>query len=189
MVAQTSKEETEWSHSFTHFENSIFNDIYTDTENLIFLISKSIFKKHIQHLDEGDLLKSYALKTTVFWYFEKKALSLEESDWFGDEAILLFHTQEIFKVMQSFFQKRFLPSYFIPKMNLIKSVREELLDKAIQQIERKVLTSTSLNDLFTVKELKNIQIVLNSLRNMILNFKEKYEFMKSFPSMNNKKNR
>ena len=71
-------------------------------------------------------------------------------------------------------------------MNLIKILHKELLDKSIQQIERKVLRSTSLNDLFTVKELEDVQIVLNFLRNMILNGKEKYEFMKLFSSKNNK---
>ena len=182
LVAKSSQEEkynknsTEWSYSFTHIENSIFNDIYTDTENLIYLISKSAFKKHIQHMDDGDVLKSYLLKSTVFWYFEAmgRRVRLKESDWF-DEAIVLFHTQKIFKKMQIYLEKGFLPSYFIPELNLIKGVNKYLLDKVIHQIERKVLGSTSLDDLFTVKELKDLQIRLNSIKDTLLYGKENYK--------------
>ena len=47
------KNTTEWSYSFCHIENYIFTDVFTDTHNLIYLVTKSIFKKHIQPLDNN----------------------------------------------------------------------------------------------------------------------------------------
>ena len=124
IVAKSSHEEklnkntTEWSYSFCHIENYIFTDVITNTQTLIYLISKSIYKKYIQPLD-NNLLTSYLMKTISLWRFENEELS--QDDWFNDTKILT-QTQHLFKDLKRSLEKGFLPSYFIPKLNVIEGM-------------------------------------------------------------------
>ena len=93
------KNTTEWSYSFCHIENYIFTDVFTDTHNLIYLVTKSIFKKHIQPLD-NNLLTSYVMKTILFWRFENETLS--QDDWFNDTKIIS-QMRSLFKDLKRFF--------------------------------------------------------------------------------------
>ena len=169
IVAKSSHEEkfnkntTECSYSFCHIENYIFTDVFTDTQTLIYLISKSIYKKHIQPLD-NNLLTSYFLKTISLWRFENEEFS--QDDWFNDTKILT-QTRHLFKDLKRSLEKGVLPSYFIPKLNLIEGMNKELIKDVIDVVEHKVL-GTPLEDLFNVKELREAQEFLQEKKSLIL---------------------
>ena len=183
IVAKSSNEEkfnkntTEWSYSFCHIENYIFTDVFTDTQTLIYLISKSIFKKHIQPLD-NNLLTSYLMKTISLWRFENEEFS--QDDWFKDTKILT-QTRHLFKDLKRSLEKGFLPSYFIPKLNLIEGMDKKLIKDVIDVVEHKVL-GTPFEDLFSVEELREAQDFLHDFKSCLLYGKEMHDFIdKLFP--------
>ena len=176
IVAKSSNEEkfnkntTEWSYSFCHIENYIFTDVFTDTQTLIYLISKSIYKKHIQPLD-NNLLTSYLMKTISLWRFENEEFS--QDDWFNDTKILT-QTRHLFKDLKRFLKKGFLPSYFIPKLNLIEGMDKKLIKDVIDVVEHKVL-GTPFEDLFSVEELREAQDFLHDFKSCLLYGKEMHD--------------
>ena len=181
IVAKSSHEEksnkntTEWSYSFCHIENHIFTDVFTDTHRLIYLFTKSIFKKHIQPLD-NNLLTSYLMKTILFWRFENEKFSQE--DWFNG-TMILSQTHSMFKDFKRFLEKGFLPMYFIPKLNLIERMNEKLRQDVIDMIENKIFNS-SLEELFNLEELKEVQWLFQDLNNFILYTEESKNFHRNF---------
>ena len=185
IVAKSSHEEksnkntTEWSYSFCHIENHIFTDVFTDTHNLIYLVTKSIFKKHIQPLDDN-LLTSYLIKTVSFWRFESEKFS--QDDWFND-TMILSQTQIMFKDLKRFLEKGFLPMYFIPKLNLIETMDTKLRNAVIDVIENKILKS-SFKELFIVDELEEAQKSIQDFTTFAFYVKEKIEFVKSLTISN-----
>ena len=188
IVAKSSHEEksnkntTEWSYSFCHIENHIFTDVFTDTHNLIFLVTKSIFKKHIQPLN-NNLLTSYLMKTISFWRFENEKCS--QDDWF-DDAMILSQTHNLFKDLKRFLEKGFLPMYFIPKLNLIERMDTKLRKNVIGVIDHKILKS-SFQELFDVEELKDAHELLQELKSAIIYGKRMYTFLRTyFPRTLNK---
>ena len=174
IVAKSSHEEkfnkntTEWSYSFCHIENHIFADVFTTTQRLTYLVTKSIFKKHIQPLD-NNLLTSYLMKTVLLWRFENETFS--QDDWFNDTKILS-QTRNLFKDLKRFLEEGFLPMYFIPKLNLTERMDKNLRIDVIDVIEQKVLNS-SFDDLFNVEELKKAQELLTNIKSFLY-FEEKY---------------
>ena len=169
IVAKSSHEEklnkntTEWSYSFCHVENHIFIDIFTDTQRLIYLITKSIFKKHIQPLN-SNILTSYLMKTITLWSFETKQFS--QDDWLDDKKILTT-SLGLFRDLKVSFEKGFLPSYFIPKLNLMKGMDKKLIEDVIYAINHNVFDKP-FDDLFQVQEIKDAQNYLQDIKNYIL---------------------
>ena len=172
---KTNKNTTEWSYSFCHIENHIFTDVFTDTHRLIYLVTKSIFKKHIQPLD-NNLLTSYLMKTILFWRFENEKFSQE--DWFNG-TMILSQTHSMFKDFKRFLEKGFLPMYFIPKLNLIERMNEKLRQDVIDMIENNIFNS-SLEELFNLEELKEVQWLFQDLNNFILYTEESKNFHRNF---------
>ena len=174
IVAKSSHEEksnkntTEWSYSFCHIENHIFTDVFTDTHRLIYLVTKSIFKKHIQPLD-NNLLTSYLMKTILFWRFENEKFS--QDDWF-DDAIILSQTHIMFEDLKRFLEKGFLPMYFIPKLNLIERMDTKLRKDVIDVIENKIQKS-SFQELFDVEELKKALELIQEVKSALFYISEK----------------
>ena len=165
---KTNKNTTEWSYSFCHIENHIFTDVFTDTHRLIYLVTKSIFKKHIQPLD-NNLLTSYLMKTILFWRFENEKFS--QDDWF-DDAIILSQTHIMFEDLKRFLEKGFLPMYFIPKLNLIERMDTKLRKNVIDVIENKIQKS-SFQELFDVEELKEALEMIQEVKSALFYISEK----------------
>ena len=119
-------EEIEWRISFSIAEN-FFS--LNHTQLLVYALMKILLKDIIcQNKNLSDLLRSYFLKTVLFWVSEE----LPQSEWIPSKMISLF--MQCFKRLIYFIKILYLPHYFIPENNLIESKilerdREYLLDE------------------------------------------------------------
>ena len=138
------------------------------------MITKSIFKKHIQPLN-NNILTSYLLKTTTLWSFENKHFS--QDDWLDDKKILAT-THGLFKNLKKFLEKGFLPSYFIPELNLIKKMDEKLIKDVINVIDK--IVNATFEDLFRIQELKDAQNHLQEFKTFFIYSKIYIEIVEKF---------
>ena len=94
------------------------------------MIFKSIFNKSLKHFDE-EVLTSYIVKTIVLWRFEDT--NLDYNDWQNDTRIWEI-TGILFEDLYETFDKGFLKDYFIPEINVLKRLDENLRDKCRKRI-------------------------------------------------------
>ena len=104
------------------------------------------------------------MKTITLWSFEKKQFS--QDDWLDDKKILTT-SLGLFRDLKISFEKGFLPSYFIPKLNLMKGMDKKLIEDVIYAINHNVFDKP-FDDLFQVQEIKDAQNYLQDIKNYIL---------------------
>ena len=138
LIAKTSREEksnikaTEFQYSFAHIEQKIMTLLSTNQRTL-FYTAKVIFKKTIQPFSEV-YFPSFLIKNTMFLICEQTPPDHHLWDFISDEEFLI-SLRYFFKKLKSYFKDGFLPYYFIPDINLIDGLPEELSVKVLATLE------------------------------------------------------
>lgn len=103
--------EFEWRFSFSAIELKLVQSM-TETQKLAYSILKAIIKNEMKE-KKMDVFKSYHLKTTLFWFLEKRDWKIWESQSLHANII------ELLDFFIAFYADGDLPNYFIRKNNMI----------------------------------------------------------------------
>ena len=124
IIAKPSNEEkdnlesTEWCYSFAHVEKELANR-RSEQQKLIYLIIKSIFYKYMKPIDP-EFITSYFLKTIMLWFCEEHPPDHRIWEIYFPSMINII--QYLFKRFKEALERKRLQHYFIPKINLIRSL-------------------------------------------------------------------
>ena len=118
--------ELEWRMSFSRAELTLMHNI-SCSQRQCYLLLKTL---HSQELKKPKALVSYHLKTLFLWMCEMIPLEEWNPDNIGTCLMkMLDHLYHCLK-------ERNLPSYFIPKNNLIDRIPDELCDELASRVEQ-----------------------------------------------------
>ena len=138
LIAKTSREEksninaTELQYSFAHIEQKIMRLLSTNQRTL-FYTAKVIFKKWIQPLSEV-YFPSFLVKNTMFWICEQTPPDDPLWDFISDEEFFT-SLRYFFIKLTGYFMNGFMPYYFIPDVNLIEGLPDELFEKVLATLK------------------------------------------------------
>ena len=129
------------------------------------MIFKSIFNKSLKNLDE-EVLTSYIVKTIVLRRFEK--VNLDFDDWHNDTKIWEI-TDILFNDLFEAFESRSLEHYFIPSINVLKRLEENVGDSCLKRITEIRANLKTVIDIKEVIEARHfLEEIMLLLRDAIL---------------------
>ncbi|XP_033125553.1 uncharacterized protein LOC117123663 [Anneissia japonica] len=114
--SQDDDDDWEWTVSFPESETHLCPCI-PKTAKACYLALKIIFKDHLSYYSEG--LKTYQLKTLLFWELEKHPAELWETQ--NIEQCFMCLLERLKKVIE----EKHCPSYWIENLNLFKNCDEK----------------------------------------------------------------
>ena len=114
----------EWRISYSHAETEICRNI-SDEARSAYLKFKDQIKGNICNARCGEVIKSYHLKTTLFWVLE------ECGDADVEEEVYLLRLKE---KLASFLQRRNIQHYFNPRINLVDHISQNDLSSVLQAL-------------------------------------------------------
>ena len=124
---------SEWRLSFSLPETSLAQ-LRTEEQKRAYYFFKIFFYQHLKCIEsshpEGKPLYSYAIKTTMLWASEE--LPPKDPIWASLETSA---QMLLFKLLGSL-QTGFLPHYFVPEINLLERVGEDVRDRCAAIISR-----------------------------------------------------
>ena len=120
----------ELRYSFAHLERELVLKRSSD-QGYIYLIFKSMFYKWIKPID-SEAISSFVAKTIMFWASEK--YPPESEIW--QKASSIYAVTYLLRELLSALEKKHLPYYFIPCINVIERVNDTLRMKLISKIEK-----------------------------------------------------
>ena len=123
------KSTLELRYSFAHLERELALKRSSD-QGYIYLIFKSMFYKWIKPID-SEAISSFVAKTIMFWASEK--YPPESKMW--QKASSIYAVTYLFRELLSALEKKHLPYYFIPCINIIERVNDTLRTKLISKTE------------------------------------------------------
>lgn len=155
---------TEWSYSYVHIENHIFAKQLTETQRLVHLIFKSIINKNLKYIDP-DTITSYIFKTLLFW----KCHHLPPENPYWNDTNTMAAVQGLFQDFLYHLRTGFLPSYFVPQINVMEKFNLMLRQICIEQIKSAIIPN--LSQLIKWHELKEairlVEIGINFKQNLL----------------------
>ena len=165
---------TEFRYSFAHIERKLVS-LQSDTQRLFFLIFKSMFYKWIVPIDE-DKISSYIAKTIMLWTCEK--YPPHDNLWSIDGHPESIHRSVQFllrNLHEAFFTKH-LSYYFIPEINILENIPDNVLSKACDKLKMILLDIQSAVPSTTqthivIEVLENIKRISKDMRYSIKEFK------------------
>ena len=119
---------SELRYSFAHLERELTSRRSSD-QNYIYLIFKSMFYKWIKPIDP-DVISSFIVKTIMFWVCEEYYPN--HRIWRKKSCVRTLN--RLFCKLLSALEDRHLPYYFIPSINVIDTINDELRIKMISII-------------------------------------------------------
>ena len=119
----------EMRYSFAHLERELVLKRSSD-QGYIYLIFKSMFYKWVKPID-SETISSFVAKTIMFWTSEK--YPPDSKMW--QKASSIYAVTYLFRELLSALEKKHLPYYFIPCINIIEKVNDTLRMKMISKIE------------------------------------------------------
>ena len=118
----------DWRWSFSSAEISLAN-FRTASMKFCYFIFKSIFYRFLkEETEDGKCLPSYVAKTCMLYASEELG-----AQWFEDNSIahcIIFLLRNLRQSLTS----SFVPHYFIPKLNLLTSMPQNVVDRAISRL-------------------------------------------------------
>lgn len=142
VIAKTSKEEknnkeaTELQYSFTHLESKIMS-LLSPNQRTVFYTTKIIFKQWIKPYSEA-YLPSFLIKNIILWTCEQNPP--HHPLWsFEFEDNFLNTLRYMFVKLKKHIEDGFFAYYFIPQINLIEGLPEELSQEVIATLEDIIL--------------------------------------------------
>ena len=116
---------SELQYSFAHLERELVSRRSSD-QGYLYLIFKSIFYKWIKPIDP-DAISSFIVKTVMFWVCEEYCPN--HRIWRKKSCVRTLN--QLFCKLLSALEDRHLPYYFIPSINVIETIKDELRIKMI----------------------------------------------------------
>ena len=111
----------DWRWSFSFAEMILANN-RTNEMNLSYLVLKSMFYRYIKPVEyNNETLASYLIKTVMLWQCEEN-----DATWWCERSIVNSISVLLEKLKESLYNKH-LRHYFIPDINLLDNVSDELL--------------------------------------------------------------
>ena len=142
LIAKTSREEkrnknaTEFKYSFSHIENKIMS-LLSQNQRTVFYTVKAIFKLYVKPHSEV-YLPSFLVKNTLLWICEQTPP--DHPLWkCKTEQDFLNTLRHFFVRLMRNFKDGFLPYYFIPEINLIEGIPEEISSNVLATLEQLTL--------------------------------------------------
>ena len=123
------KDVTELRYSFSHLERELVSRRSAD-QNYIYLIFKSMFYKWIKPID-SDIITSFFAKTVMFWVCEE--FSPDNKIW--QRCSCIHAINYLFRELLSALEKSHLPYYFIPSINVIEKITDNVRIKMISIVK------------------------------------------------------
>ena len=123
---------TEFRYSFAHIERKLVR-LQSSTQRFIYLIFKSMFYKWIVPIDE-DNISSYIAKTVMLWTCEK--YPPHGLLWNIDGHLESIHRslQFLLQYLSEAFCNKHLSYYFIPEINILGNVPNNVLSKTCDKV-------------------------------------------------------
>ena len=126
-------ESTEWRLSFSRPEARLAQ-LRTEKQKQVYYFFKLVFYQYLKGVESSDPkgkpLYSYIIKTTMLWASEE--LPPEDPIW----ASLEKSAKMLLSKLLGSLQKRFLAHYFIPEINLLERVGEDVRNQCMVFISR-----------------------------------------------------
>ena len=124
---------SEWRLSFSRPE-AILAQLRSKKQKQAYYFLKMFFYKYLKCVEssepEGKPLSSYIMKTTMLWAYE--ALPPEDPIW----ASLENRIQVLLFKLLGYLEAEFLPHYFIPEVNLLERVGQDVTSQCIVIINK-----------------------------------------------------
>lgn len=141
MITKSSDEEMENDdtienrYSFSHVEIQL-TEKYSRQQKLVYLVFKSMIYRWLKPIDP-DRVSSFLGKTIMCWMVEENPP--EDSYWDEDDETLLFIVRTMFQRLLDALLKGILQYYFIPSINIIEKMPQQLkmnlIDKVMEILE------------------------------------------------------
>ena len=177
------KDVTELRYSFSHLERELVSRRSAD-QNYIYLIFKSMFYKWIKPID-SDIISSLFAKTIMFWVCEE--LPPDNKIW--QKCSCIDAINHLFRELLSALEKSHLPYYFIPSINVIEKVTENVRIKMIPIVKDIVCVT----EMFVPANVNEVIVVSQEMLSMVKSLNKvmkyyNYEFFKALYSVYVNKN-
>ena len=127
---EISSNDLDWRWSFSSAE-ILLAQTRTSTMKYCYFIFKSLFYKYLKFKLNNKSLPSYVAKTCMLYVSESHS-----ENWWGtmdDLSKVANCVQELFKFLNKGLSSSVLPHYFIPRINLLANIPEEVLKKALKK--------------------------------------------------------
>lgn len=124
---ESESDPSEWRLSFTRVENLLASQ-RTECQNLVYLVAKAIYYRHLYFEVDDRQFSSYCLKTSMMWMMEQ----VPPSEWMERNCRVL--VLKLFNQLSRSLQDGFLPYYFNPQVNLLVEYPSKLLKEASRRV-------------------------------------------------------
>ena len=129
---ENSSNELDWRWSFSSAE-MLLAQTRTSAMKYCYFIFKSLFYKYLKFKVNNKSLPSYVAKTCMLYVSESHS-----EDWWGtmdDLSKVANCVQELFKFLSKALSNSVLSHYFIPGINILANIPEEILKKALKKTQ------------------------------------------------------
>ena len=123
------KDTLELRYSFAHVERALISQ-RSPQQKLVYLIFKSMVCKYLKPLGS---IHSFIAKTLMFWTCEK--YPPDNLLWETSKSSIVHALTFLFKELLESFEEKHLSYYFLPQINIIENISDELVLKIIVQIK------------------------------------------------------
>ena len=121
-------QEIEWRLSFSFAEFKLMDSI-TGPKLTTYMILKNLLNEN-DKLRDGEVFKTYHLKTGFFWACEKQASA------FWDSEQVQKCVSSVLDSLIEGFDTRFLPHYFIHEINLLEDLPKQALQETTEELRQ-----------------------------------------------------
>ncbi|XP_057293158.1 uncharacterized protein LOC130621822 [Hydractinia symbiolongicarpus] len=143
----------EWRISFSAPEQVLMLHL-NDVHRKVYLLCKSLCNKYF-----AEEIQSYALKTTLLWRLDEES----EEGLNASEYKLYYLMKGVFKKLLEFYERKFLPNYFLPDSNILCDVEDKVMETTALKINEFI---NNLNKII-IKYFKPFELLNEDLLNLI----------------------
>ena len=118
---------TEFRYSFAHIERKLIK-LQSPAQRKVYLLFKSLLYSELKPIDP-DHLSSYICKCTMFWFIEK------HGPWTNQIKSMTNVLKHLLRNLFEYFERKFMPYYFVPQINVLAHLSNETINKVIQKLK------------------------------------------------------
>ena len=118
---------TEFRYSFAHIERKLIK-LQSPAQRQVYLMFKSLLYSELKPIDP-DHPSSYICKCTMFWFIEK------HGSWKNEPKSMLYVLKQLLKNLLEYFERKFMPYYFVPQINVLAHLSNQTINKVIQKLK------------------------------------------------------
>lgn len=118
---------TGFRYSFAHIERKLIQ-LQSPEKRKVYLIFKSLLYSELKPIDP-DHLSSYICKCTMFWFIES------HGSWSNEPTVILKVLENLLRNLLEYFERKFMPYYFVPQINVLSHLSNQTIDKVIKKLK------------------------------------------------------